>query len=666
MTKLRPIFLLASLVLGLVGCKAGAVGKFIEPKKPSAGAAMGELTCSTDQSRAEPLIVDWASDDRTDLEVAMRDGIVVASYDCNSFRVLENCRAAGGYSFAGVGRKQDVVQIVGMDELHANFPLGKANFAAALDRGSTIDVALVTVGKHRTSAFQVARPDLQGDCEGATHFVSSALVGAFAVGTGTRGHVSSVAEVFKVGDIGGSSTSESQSLNRDGDLSACEAANPSDPSPPNQCQAILRVELVALVDTPVEPPTSGGPPPAEPLGQVCPNGFVLQGSKCALASEAKGYRCAPDDAAACTSQCEAGSAESCHNLAVMTDYGRHGVTADREQAKVLYAKACEGGNSASCTSLSYKLDWKAEPERVSGLLQKSCEDDDAMSCRVLGNELIRGDKFAKDSGRGEQLLGRACAMAEVYACGDLAWFLWTSRNQPKQALEVAEADCTRGNGESCSIVGGWLSKCEDGRPPGFVPMDVKACEGYPSVDAGKSTLAFERACRGGYSGACHVAAERHQRGKGVTTDMNIVVELLELGCPKGWYSCEKLGKLYEQGDGVAQNLDKALEVYGKGCDANDKGDCFAAARVAEKLGKADIRRARLELGCKKNSKLSCDVWTKLLEAEGRQEEAKAIYGDVCGRMRPPDYCESFVRLGGTLDKGFKPFKRPKDRDPDEF
>ncbi|MFV8749473.1 tetratricopeptide repeat protein [Nannocystaceae bacterium ST9] len=556
MTKLRAAPLLLTLMLpalfGLLGCKAGAVGKFVEPDQPEAGEAMGELTCSEDQKRAEPLIVDWSSDDRTDLEVAMRDGIVVASYDCNSFRVLENCRAAGGYSFAGVGRKQDVVQIVGRDELHANFPIGKAKFAAALDRGSTIDVALVTVGKHRTSAFQVARPDLQGDCEGATHFVGSALVGAFAVGTGTRGHVSSVAEVFEIGDIGGSSTSEQQSLNRDGDLAACEAANPSDPSPPPQCQAILRVELVALVDTPGEPPQAGGPPQPKPLEQVCPNGFVLEGSKCALASEAKAYRCAPDDAAACTTQCEAGSAESCHNLAVMIDYGHAGVGKDREQAKALYAKACEGGNSASCTSLAYRLDWKAEPERVAGLLQKSCDDDDAMSCRVLGNELIRGVQFGKDSGRGEQLLGRACAMAETYACGDLAWFLWTGRNQPKQAIEVAEADCTRGNGESCSIVGGWLSKCEDGRPPGFVPADVKACETYPNGDAGKSTLAFERACRAGYVGACHVAADRHQRGKGVTTEMKIVVELLELGCPKGWYACEKLGRLYEEATGSSK------------------------------------------------------------------------------------------------------------------
>jgi TPR repeat protein len=666
-TKLRApslLTLLFPMLVGLLGCKAGAAGKFIEPDKLSADDAMSELTCSDNQQRAEPLVVDWSSDDRTDLEVAMRDGIVVASYDCNSFRVLENCRVTGGYSFAGVGRKEDVVQISGQDELHANFPLGAATITAGLDRDSTIDVALITVGKHRTSAFQVARTDMQGDCEGATHFISSAVVGAFAVGTGTRGHVGAAADVFKLGDVGASSTSEHKSLNRDGDLLACAAANPNDPSPPPQCQSILRVELVAVTEQPVEASAGGNGPQDKPLENVCPDGFVFDGSKCALATEAKGYRCAPADSAECTTQCEAGNAESCHNLAILVDRGKAGGPADRDKSTALYQKACEGGNSASCMSVAYRLDWKVEPERVIGLLQKSCDGDDAMACRVLGDEFLRGERLGKDTGRGEQLLVRACSMAETFACGRLAWFLWTGRNQAKQALEVVEADCTRGNGESCSIVGGWLSKCEDGRPPGFVPNKVKTCETFPTPDATKATLAYERSCRAGYLGGCFVAADRNQRGKGVTTEMKIVLELLELGCPKGWYSCERLGQLYEDGDGVKQDLDKALDTYVKGCDGNDKGDCFAAARVAEKLGKDDVRRARLEQGCKKNSRQSCDVWTKVLEADKRPDEAKAIYGDVCDRMKYKPYCDAFVRLGGTLPKGFKTFER--EREPDEF
>lgn len=658
---------LLPLLLALAGCKAGAAGKFIEPDKPTVDEAMGEdLTCAEGQDRAEPLIVDWSSDDRTDLEVAMRGGIVVASYDCSSFRVLENCHVEGGYAFAGVGRKQDVVQIVGQDELHANFPIGKANFTAALDRGSTIDVALVTVGKRRTSAWQVARGDLQGDCAGATHFISSAVIGAFAVSTGTRGHVSSVAEVFKVADIGGGSTSEQQSLNRDGDLAACDAANPNDQSPPPQCQAILRVELVALAEVKAEAPQGGGAPQGAALGAVCPDGFVFDGSKCAKPSEVKGYRCKSDDPLECAGQCEVGNAESCHNLAFLVGAGKAGGPADRDKSTALFDKACELGNGPSCAMVAYRLDWKAESARVIGLLQKACDAEDALSCRVLGKALVRGDQLGKDSGRGEQLLERACKMAEVFGCTDLAWLLWLEREQPKQALAVVEKDCGNGNGGACAVVGGWLSQCEDGRPPGFGMPEAKTCESFPISDPGKATLAFEQACRAGYFGGCKVAAERNQRGKGVTTDMKVVVELLDLGCPKGWYACEMLGKLHEQGDGIPKDLDKALGAYSRGCDLRDKSDCWDAARVAEALGKDEVRRTRLEQGCKVGSKRSCDAWTKLLEAEQRSEEAKAIYGDVCQRMRTPDYCDAYVRLGGTLEPGFKPFKRPKDRDPDEF
>jgi TPR repeat protein len=648
------------------GCKAGTAGKAVTPPPPSAGEAFAELECQEGQSRAEPLVVDWGSDDRTDLEIAMRDGLVVAAYDCNTFRVLERCRARGGYGFAGVSRKEDVVQIAGRDELHANLPLGKAELSAVIDRGATIDVALVTVGKHRTSAFQVARTDLDGDCEGATHFVGSALVGAFAMGTGTHGEVGTVAQLFELAEVGGSSTNERKSLNRDGDLEACAAASPSDATPPAQCQSILRVELVAIVDKPpLQFDGGGGPPPPQPLPQVCPSGFVLQDGKCAAAAQAKGYRCAAEDAAECKAQCDVGNPESCHNLAILSDLGKAGGQPDAKVSTPLFEKACEGGHPPACTAVAYRLDWKTEGKRVVELLGRACDGEDAISCRVLGNDLIRGEQLPKDSGRGEQLLARACKLAERFACADLAWHLWLGNEQPKPALAVVQADCDRGNGASCAVVAGWLSRCEDGRPPGFAPGDVKVCEEFPNPDPGPATLAFERSCRAGYLGSCKGAADRHRRGKGVSTKMETVVELLELGCPIGWYACDELGRIYEEGDGVAADPKKALETYGKGCDTRYKADCFSAARVAAALGDDAQRRTRLEAGCKLDGRRSCDAWTKQLEADGRKDDAKQIFGDVCQRMLYKPYCEEYKRLGGKLPKGFKPSNHRSDK-PDEF
>lgn len=660
MKRLLALAALPLLPLAL-SCKAGAVGEVIEPDKPTAARAVGELECSDDQSMAEPLIVDWGSDDRTDLEVAMRDGIVVASYDCNSFRVLDNCRAGSGYKFAGVSRKEDVIQIVGQDELHANFPLGAAKFEAGLDRSSAIDVALVTVGKHRALKGKVVRTDLEGDCEGATHFVRSAVVGAFAVGTGTRGHAAAVAEVFKLGDVGGSSTSEQQSLNRDGDLSACSAANPLDEAPPPQCQSLLRVELVALLEAPVE-----GHDEDNKLANVCTvEGFVWDGQKCTKASNAKGYRCDFNNAEECKTQCDLGNADSCYNLASLTSMGKHGGPADPDAATALYAKACEGENLNACSALTFRLDWAKEGERVISLLQKACDGGKVSDCRVLGTELIRGTRLSKDDVRGEKLLASACSKGDMFACSDLASYYYDNK-QASRGLSVLQTDCEAGNGNSCSKMGGWLSRCEDGRAPGMSPGEVKSCEKFPDTNANKATLAFESACRNKFYGACRIAGDRYAGGKGVKADTSKAFDLYTLGCPYGVGSCGALGNSYEKGEGTSVDLQKAFEAYAKGCDSVSKGDCYDAARVAKKLGNDVDYRARLEKGCTKGSRRSCDELTKLLEKEKKTEDAKAVYQDICSRLREPQYCDSYVRLGGVLEPNFKTIKPRPDRGPDDF
>ena len=87
------------------------------------------------------------------------------------------------------------------DEIAANVPsLGKAlsgELSASLARGSTLKLAMVLVGKKRTTVAQATTARLAGPeaCAGATHFVRGAFVGAFALSTGTRGAVRMVAHV---------------------------------------------------------------------------------------------------------------------------------------------------------------------------------------------------------------------------------------------------------------------------------------------------------------------------------------------------------------------------------------------------------------------------------------------------------------------------------------
>ncbi len=271
-------------VLGLVGSlgcgSSGKVGDKLRPQDVTAKDALKEESVikACKPAPGEPLVVDLRSSERSDFEVAMQDGVAVVSYNCKELKLLKSCSVKGAtYVFNGVSRKEDVVQMQSKDEVEANIPISGAKLSADLKAGSTLELALITVGKKRTPLKKVHSADLDGDCDGATHVIRGAYVGAFAMGTGTSGQASAVAEMFGVGG-GGSSASTRKATAKDGDLMACRKAEPSASAPPPECQAITRLDLIPIrlgenparvPPPPQEEPTSGlgdepvPPPPSD-------------------------------------------------------------------------------------------------------------------------------------------------------------------------------------------------------------------------------------------------------------------------------------------------------------------------------------------------------------------------------------------------------------------
>jgi hypothetical protein len=78
-----------------------------------------------------------------------------------------------------------VIRLNSADELGANLPFSgltlKGELAAEMQRGATLDVALMMVGKRVATHGKASTVDLLGDCAGATHIVHWATVGAFAM-----------------------------------------------------------------------------------------------------------------------------------------------------------------------------------------------------------------------------------------------------------------------------------------------------------------------------------------------------------------------------------------------------------------------------------------------------------------------------------------------------
>src|SRR5262245_9588263 len=73
-----------------LGC--GSVGDVARPKDPTAAGVLGEATCKQVGKEGRPLIVDWIPESRQDLEVVMKNSVAVVAYDCNSIKVLPDCK----------------------------------------------------------------------------------------------------------------------------------------------------------------------------------------------------------------------------------------------------------------------------------------------------------------------------------------------------------------------------------------------------------------------------------------------------------------------------------------------------------------------------------------------------------------------------------------------
>ncbi len=251
-SKSRRALVAVGLTTGLASCGGGAHDA-VRPNQPTAGDAMGRSTIKAVEGASSPLVVDWKSEERADLEEAIHDGVAIVAWDDKGLRLLKRCKLAGDYGYLPVQVKKDVVRLETADEVRASLPLGGLGIVGKIgggfEKGTTLDIALAMVGKRRTTWNDVKRDDLKGTCEGATHYIRAILVGAFTMKTGTTGKAAAAVEIFGAG--GGGSTSSSKDVgSSDGKVADCDKATGEETKPPGQCAAILRIEL--------EPIAAGG------------------------------------------------------------------------------------------------------------------------------------------------------------------------------------------------------------------------------------------------------------------------------------------------------------------------------------------------------------------------------------------------------------------------
>ena len=96
----------------------------------------------------------------------------------------------------------------------------------------------------------------------------------------------------------------------------------------------------------------------------------------------------------------------------------------------------------------------------------------------------------------------------------------------------------------------------------------------------------EKACDDGVIFSCSLLGSLYQWGDGIGQDHQKAVSYYKKACGAGSsYSCLMLGSMYEFGEGVAKNDSQALQFLEMACDLKEKQGCDASARLNKKLGR---------------------------------------------------------------------------------
>ncbi|MFO0642826.1 MAG: tetratricopeptide repeat protein [Polyangiaceae bacterium] len=686
------------------GGPAGAVGEAVRPKAATGHEAMGEanIAACAKAVAGEPLVVDLKSNERSDLEVAIKDGVAVVSFDCKNLKILKGCSAPGSYRFAGVTRKEDVVRMTNADELAANLPLTGAQLAGEMKRGSTLDLALVTVGKKRTTASEITRPELTGGgtCDSATHVVRGVYVGAFALATGTEGEVKAVAQIFGAGTSAQSSSAKKTEA-RDGDLEACRKSSPDANEPPAQCAAVTRLELVPIVAA-KKTAEESKQQEAQADTPACPSGFTWGGTKC-VSGKAAQKACdretgTPEE---CAAACNAGNAESCFNLAVYASEPARTITEPGGKTRTtrfaspnpdlaMLEKACALGHGVSCSRAANTYIAKTyapkttEAERVKAgeratkLHTAGCNLGEPHSCVAMAEAFDPSSAerpgTTKSADKHLAFTRRACDLGLGYACGRLGDMHRDGKGGAKEdsklAIEAYERQCSSGgfsDGDGCYKIGAIYANGKG------LPVDKdkalthleRACNlhsmfacmagrelALESKDTTRARSFLERGCTKDVRGwdTCLALGEAYEKGQlGLQKDFAKAAESYELGCAKG--ACKRAGDLYKSGgQGLSPSPDKALHAYTQGC--NFFGDSQACAGV-EAVLKTKSKPELVEfytLRCESRGDARACVKLKAAGGTPKDETVKryAEYAQSqCQKLHYGDECKLWKDLGGS-------------------
>jgi TPR repeat protein len=567
MTKRRTLVSLASIAsFAIAACGPGNLASRLAT--PPAYEPHDQAKCSIRASQAKPLIVEWPSADRSELEALVHQGVVAVRYQGCEMELLPRCLAHGKYAWTGTTGKDDHLAIRDADTLYANLPLGAAGLEGKLQKDGELDVDTTIVGRWEAEPSTVREDELTGDCARATHVVTAVTAGAFRFTTKASASVGADASVLGFG-AGGSSSSDKDVLAADGTQASCDTASSRDTAPPEGCGAMIRLEVAPIAEGMPCPPSTSWNGQDCASEAKCPRGTFLVDGSCARNGRTYdlSVACAGGNIATCAAECERRGMESCAELGFRYATG-DGVPKDDAKSASLTRKACDGGSVRGCMNLATDLfaDTHGSPKdeaRAAKLRKGACEKGGALACEQLAEQYWDGIGVTKDRAHAIALFDKACGADDSTACFSLAQIVTlgkvTTKDLPRGFTLYRHA-CDLGLPAACTTSGAML----------------EAGEGAEKDEA-SSFRWVRRACDMRSAEGCASLAWHLINGRGAPVDEPGALVGARQACnARSAMGCRIVAAFYDSGHGVAQDATRARALFTRACELGDTNACDRA------------------------------------------------------------------------------------------
>jgi uncharacterized protein len=265
--------------------------------------------------------------------------------------------------------------------------------------------------------------------------------------------------------------------------------------------------------------------------------------------------------------CDKGDLQACARLAVLLEEGS-GTSADRDEARSLFTRACAGGEAEACLRLSLRGD-RLDLDRLAehrAALSRACQRGAGEACLVvarLGDETALERGCASGSGPsctaaamtrplvdGRALAERACALADPGGCHLLGTIVELAGDL-ELALSHHREGCLWGHGAACARTGMLLLRgdvrleplaaasslhrgCELGDWEACFELGILELAGERvALDVPHGKGALERACRAGHAAGCGALGAEMLRGRHLEIDLTAGAALLRRACDDG-------------------------------------------------------------------------------------------------------------------------------------